>query len=144
LSAKAVKGFLSGGPDVPHVRTGGTEGAGSAAMGKELPQVAHPSACPKAGHSRTARHVSGDEADAGNGHAAAWDAQRHSGHVAAREHQDHGGRLRSDDRAERSCGGELAHISSARRLEDAGEEFGSEGEKPERSEWNSAKFGEVD
>jgi len=64
--------------------------------------------------------------------------------LAAREHQDHGRRLRSDDRAERSRGGEFAHVSSARRLENAGEEFGPKGEKLERSECNSAKFGEVD
>ena len=51
--------------------------------------------------------------------------------------------LRSDDRTERPRRCELAHVSGARRLDDAGEWFGPEGEKSERSECNSAKFGEV-
>ena len=57
-----------------------------------------------------------------------------AGDVAAREHQDYGRRIRSDHRAERSRRRELAHISGARRLEDAGEKFGPEGEKSQRSE----------
>ena len=55
--------------------------------------------------------------------------------------QDYGRRLRSDDRRERPRRRELAHISGAQRLEDAGERFGPERDKSERSEWNSAKFG---
>lgn len=34
---------------------------------------------------------------------------------------------------------ELAHLSGARRLEDAGGKFGSEGKEPQRSKCNSAK-----
>src|SRR5579863_8692986 len=100
--------------------------------------------CPEVGHPGSAGHLPGDAPDAGNGHAAAWNLERHTGHVAAREHQDDGRRLRSDNRRERSRRRELAHVSGARRLENAGGKFGPEGEKSERSEWNSAKFGEVD
>ena len=70
--------------------------------------------------------------------------ERHTGHVAAREHQDDGRRLRSDNRTERPCRRELAHVGGARRLENAGAKFGSEGEEPERSKCNSAKFGGTD
>jgi hypothetical protein len=49
------------------------------------------------------RHLLGDAADSGDGHAAAWDAEGHAGHVAARAHKDDSGCLCSDDRTERSC-----------------------------------------
>jgi hypothetical protein len=132
--AASLEGLLAGGPDVPNIRTGGPEGTGGTTLGEELPSVAYPSNRPQAGHSRPARHISGDATDIGNRHAATWDAQGHAGHVAAREYQDHGRRLRSDDRTERSRGSQLAYVSGARRLEDAGGSFGLEGEKSERSE----------
>src|SRR6185437_14396665 len=53
--AQALEGLLTGGPDVPHIRTGGTERAGGAALGEELPPVAHPSNSPEVGHPGSAR-----------------------------------------------------------------------------------------
>lgn len=110
--AQALEGPLTGGPDVPHIRTRGTEGTGGASLGKELPPVAHPSNSPEAGHSRSACHFSGDAPHSGDGHAAARHAKGHAGHVAAREPQDHGRCLRSDDRTERSRRRELARTSA--------------------------------
>ena len=125
----------------PTFGRGERKGTGGAALGQEFPQVADPSDRPQAGHPGPTRHLPSDAADAGNRHAAARDAEGHAGHVAAREHQDDRGCFRSDDRTERSRRRELAHVSGARRLDDAGWGFGPDGEKSERSECNSAKYG---
>ncbi len=141
--AEALQGFLTRGPNVSHVRTRGTEGAGSAAVGEELPPVAHSPCFSKARNPGSPCHVSGDAADAGDRHAAARNTEGRSGDVAARKHQDDGRRLRSDHRTERCRCRKLAHLSGAGQLEDTRCGFGPEGEKLQRSECDLAKFGEA-
>src|SRR5579883_2608903 len=128
--AEALQGFLTRGSNVSHLWARGAEGPGSAEVGEELPPVAHSPGLSKARNSGSACYVSGDAADAGNRHAAAWNTEGRSGNVAACEHKDHSRRIRSNHRTERFGCRELAYLSGSRQLEDAGCGFGLEGEKP--------------
>ena len=53
-------------------------------------------------------------------HTEAWNSDGYSGNVAARAHLGYGRRICLDHGAERRRCRELAHQSSARKLEDAG------------------------
>ena len=82
----------------------------------------------EAGYSRSPRHLPGDAADAGDRHAASWNAQGHARHTSACQHPYDGRYLCSE---------------GARRVYRAGEKHGPSRTQYQASSSNSAKFGEA-
>ncbi len=115
----ALERLFARGSNVPNVRTGGKEGAVGAALGEELPPLAHPSNRRSLGipdrlvtFQVMRRTLETDMQQ----HGTLKDTQDMLRHAS---YQDHGRRLRSEDQTERSRGSQLAHVSGARRLEGA-------------------------